>query len=143
MINLFNFTVLVHSSRSHMFKPVISNLFAQSIYFSFPKGQPYDANCAYSIKSSPTEVSMYLQNDDFRGLVVTVEGQTPSGTTDIMEVWLSLTSDFRVTNYIGPSTRLQKFQVGKIFIFVDSNRVCSVHKLINLHDDYICTTYLR
>ena len=79
------------------------------------KGQPYDDHCAYSIKSSPKEVTMYLHNDDFRGLVVTVEGQTPKGTTDNMEVWLSKSSEYKVTNYIGPSTRLQKFQVGLRF----------------------------
>ncbi|XP_071796502.1 xylosyltransferase 1-like isoform X1 [Asterias amurensis] len=76
------------------------------------QGQPYDDHCAYSIKSSPKEVTMYLHNDDFRGLVVTVEGQTPKGTSDNMEVWLSKSSEYKVTNYIGPSTRLQKFQVG-------------------------------
>ncbi|XP_038065057.1 xylosyltransferase 1-like isoform X2 [Patiria miniata] len=76
------------------------------------QGHPYDNHCAYSIKSSPTEVTLFFQNDDFRGVVVSVEGQTPNGATDILEVWLSLAREFRIVSYVGPSTRLQKFQVG-------------------------------
>ncbi|XP_022092486.1 xylosyltransferase 1-like isoform X2 [Acanthaster planci] len=76
------------------------------------QGQPFSHHCAYSIKSSPTEVTMFFQNDDFRGVIVSVEGQTPKGTTDVLEVWLSLAREYRILSYVGPSTRLQKFQVG-------------------------------